>query len=279
MRNPVQINSPFGQGRTAGLLALCASLLAWAPANTAAEEAALRLAVQPILPEAQTRRVFQPLADYLGAKTGKRFELVTTTNFLTHWQLFQRENYDLIIDGPHFTDYRVQKMGYRPVAKFPSVVSYSLVASEDRLILDTRDLVAQKVATLPSPGLGALWLNTIFPNPLRQPMIIEADNSVSAVEKLLAGGAAAAMIPTPLVGRYSALVPVLTTGQVPAPGVSVSGSVDPETVGRIREALLEADTDPQGRALLAELRLSGFEPADRHTFDGQADALKGVWGY
>ena len=259
------------------LVSLFASVLPLAPGNAVVEEKALRLAVY--IPQEGTNHVYQPLADYLGEKVGRPVKLITTINFLTHWQLFKRENYELVLDGPHFTDYRVQKMGYRPVAKFPSVVSYSLVTSEDLLILEAKELIARKIATPPSPGLGALWLNDLYPNPLRQPKIVEADNSTAAVEKVLSGEAVAAMIPTPFVQRYRSVIPVQTTEQVPAPALSVSGQVDDALAERIRQALLSASDTRQGRAMLEAIKVPRFEPASQQTYEGMADALKGVWGY
>lgn len=264
-------------GRSARLLALCALVISWVPGSGLAQEPALRLAVY--LPQLHTRETYQPLADYLGRKIGRPVELITTINFLTHWQLFKRENYELMLDGPHFTDYRVQKMGYRPIAKFPSVVSYSLVTSEDMLILEPDDLIGRKIATPPSPGLGALWLNRLFPKPLQQPEIVEVNDSDSAVEKVFGGEAAAAMIPTPFTLRYSSVVPVHTTLQVPAPGVSVSKAVDPALAREIRQVLLSAGSDPEGRAMLDAIGLPGFEPADEKVYLGQSEALQGVWDY
>lgn len=264
-------------GRSVGLLALWALAMSWIPAGAAAQEPALRLAVY--LPQTHTRETFQPLASYLARRIGRPVELITTSNFLTHWQLFKRENYELVLDGPHFTDYRVQKMGYRPVAKFPSLVSYSLITSEDMLILEPDDLIGRRIATPPSPGLGALWLNSLFPKPLQQPEIVEVDDSESAVQKVLGGEAAAAMIPTPFATRYSVVVPVHTTRQVPAPGLSVSGKVDAGLARKIRQVLLSAGADGEGRAMLEAIGLPAFEPADEGVYKGQADALKEVWGY
>jgi ABC-type phosphate/phosphonate transport system substrate-binding protein len=260
-----------------GLFTLLAFAFAWFSGIAVAGQPTLRLSVY--LPQDNTRETYQPLADYLSSKTGRPVELVTSLNFLTHWQLFKRENFEIVLDGPHFTDYRVQKMGYRPLVKLPSVVSYSLVTNEDTLVLEAKELVARKVATLPSPGLGALWLNTIFPNPLQQPEIVEVDHSAAAVEKVLSGEAAAAMIPTPFVQRYRTVVPVVTTRQVPAPALSVNAKVDKTTARQIREALLSAGTDPRGRAMLDAIGIPAFEPANAGIYKGQASALEGVWGY
>lgn len=259
-----------------GLFALCA-LIVSSSVEADSQGQSLRLAVY--LPQTHTRETYQPLAEYLSSRIGRPVKLVTTINFLTHWQLFKRENYELVLDGPHFTDYRVQKMGYRPVAKFPSLVSYSLVTSEDVLILEPDDLIGRKIAVPPSPGLGALWLNSIFTKPLQQPEIVEVNDSESAIKKVLGGQAAAAMIPTPIASRYTTVIPVHTTRQVPAPGLSVSPDIDESLAREIRRALLSAGSDPVGRAMLEAIGVPAFEPADEQSYKGQAIVLDGVWDY
>ncbi len=244
-----------------------------------AAEAELVLAVHPILPERETQRLYRPLAAYLARAAGESVRVTSSSNLLTHWHLVRRGDYDLVIDGPHFTDYRNQRLGYTVLGKFPEVVSYTLVANQELFVLETEELVGKTIATLPSPALGALRLSEMFPNPLRQPMILEADDSESAAEMVASGRAAAAIIPTPLVGRYPTLTTVRTTDQVPAPGVSVSPKVAAATREALRQALLRAPDDPQGRAALEAIGIARFEAADETIYKGQMGLLQGMWGY
>ena len=99
------------------------------------------------------------------------------------------------------------------------------------------------------------------------------------MQKVLGGEAIAAMIPTPIASRYVTMIPVHTTRQVPAPGLSVSPDIDAAMAGEIRRVLLSAGSDPQGRAMLEAIGLPAFEPADEETYGGQAAVLDGVWDY
>jgi len=237
------------------------------------------LAIHPVLPKSKTVATFQPLADYLNKATGHTFSLQTTANFLVHWQMMKRERFDLVLDGPHFTDYRVRKMDYEVVAKQPAVVSYTLIGDPDLFILEPADLIGKTIATTPSPALGALRLAQLFANPLRQPNIVEAEDSEAAAQKALAGETAAAMIPAPMVGRYPGLVTIQTTEQVPAPALSASPRVAPEHREAIRDALRRADRTPAGRRVLEALNISHFEAAENSDYAGYAVLLEGVWGY
>lgn len=257
------------------LVAMLALLAATLPV-LAAE---LTFAVHPVLPQARTVQVYQPLVDYLSQATGQKIRLVTNTNFLTHWQAMKRDKYDLILDGPHFTAYRIARMGYTALAKLPEVISYTLVANENQMILEPTELIGKTIATTPAPAIGALRLAEIYPNPLRQPAIVETPDAEQAAELAVQGKVAAAMIPAALVGRYPGLTTVLTTEQVPSPGISVSPAVSVELQQALRRALLDAPNTPEGRKALEALNVPALEPADDDSFHGLERLLEGMWGY
>ncbi|HHC73427.1 MAG TPA: phosphate/phosphite/phosphonate ABC transporter substrate-binding protein [Thiotrichales bacterium] len=245
-----------------------------------AHAATWNLVVQPIQSPEDTRRAFQPLTDYLTKATGEEIRLVTTINFVAYWETMKKgEEYDLILDAAHFTDYRIQRMDYVPLVKLKDVVSFSLVTHEENPILEPKELIGKTVALLSSPSLDAMRLSQMFPNPLRQPVIILVDNSREAALKVKNGEVAAAMIPTPMVRSFPFLYTVQTTDQVPHMALSASPKVPPEVRQKIRKALLEADRTEAGRAMLQAIRLDGFEPASPETYKGYAKLLQGVFGY
>ncbi len=237
------------------------------------------LAIQPIMPESQTRQAYQPLADYLQRITGKPVRLVTSPNFLVYWELMKRSKWDLVLDAAHFTDYRNDKTGYTVLAKLPDTVSYTLAASPDLMVLEPDELIGKRIATLPSPGLGAVRLQEIFSNPMRQPEYVQAEDADDAAKKVLSGKAAAAMIPTRMLSLYPGLVPVVTTKPVPAPAISVSPSISAEVKDKIRKAMVEATLTVQGKAMLKAVNLPAFEAADNRLYVGQEKLLANTWGY
>lgn len=242
--------------------------------------ATLKLVVQPILPPDQTRQVYRALASYLTRATGHKIELVTAQNFLTYWETMKRGGtYDLILDAAHFTDFRDQRMGYTVLAKIPDTVSYSLVTANNTLLFGPKELIAKRVATLPSPSLGALRLMQMFPHPLQQPIIVRATDSIQAIEMVRQGKVKAAIVPTPLLNQYNDLNVVTTTPSVPHIAFSAAPDVDAATRGAIRHALLNANKTPQGQRMLKILKFPRFVPADNATYKGYATLLQGVWGY
>jgi phosphonate transport system substrate-binding protein len=237
------------------------------------------LAIHPVLSPEQTRQAYRPLLDYLAEKTGHSFTIITNSNFLTHWQSTKKDKYDLVLDGPQFTGYRVRKLDYTVLARFPDVVSYTLVAGEDELVLDAKELIGKTIATTPSPALGALRLQQIYPNPLRQPRIMETNSSTVAAERVLQGKANAAIIPAAMVGNFPQFITVLNTEQVPAPALSASPRVKAEMSQAISQALLEASENPKGKKALETINIERFIASDGSEYRPHAELLKGMWEY
>jgi hypothetical protein len=245
------------------------------------QAAEYKLAIQPILPEKELVEIYQPLADYLSKATGQTITISTERTFTFYWHKMykQREGFDLVLDAAHFTDYRIQHQGYQAIVKIPDTVSFSVVTKDDNFVLDIEELTNKRIATMPSPSLGAMRLEKLFPNPVRIPLYTYEINANKAVESVLSGKVDAAIIPTPLASQYNNLNTVMTTEPVPHMALSASPDVPAEIVEKIRTALIEAPNTPDGKAMLAQLKLDKFEATDNATYAGYAKLLEGVYGY
>lgn len=236
--------------------------------------------VQPILPPEQTKKAFLPLTEYLSRQTGHKIKLITSLNFLSYWETMKRNTqYDLILDAAHLTDYRIKRMGYKVLAKRADAVSYTLVTGEDADILEPEELIGKSIASIGSPSLGMLRVEEMFPNPLRQPVIVEVNNSVDSIKKVLDGKAVGAMVPTPLVGAYPDLITITTTEQVPHTAISASSSVPQDVQKAIRKALINASKTEEGLKMLEAINFPSFETASSEQYQGYESLLEGVWGY
>jgi len=240
----------------------------------------LKFAIQPILPTDRTKTIYKPLAEYLSKKTGIKITIVTASNWLTYWELMKKgDEYDIVMDAAHFTDFRIKRLGYIVLAKVPDPVSYTLVTSEENLVIDPKELTGQQIATMGSPSLGGIRLAKMFPNPIRQPIIVETPNSMDAINKVLTGEVTAAIIPTPLLNKHADLNPVITTEQVPHIAISVSSKINNETRATIRNALIYATESEEGLKMLDAIQFPEFVAASPTIYAGQAELLEGVWGY
>ncbi len=267
-----------------GALLIAGWLIAAAAAAVQAAEPPLRLIIQPILSPENTRKAFRPLADYLSRVTGRPCEIVTLPNHLSYWAFVRRPgSYDLVLDSAHFTDYRIQKMGFRPLVKVPDFVSYSLVVRGDNPVFYPVELTGRSIATLGPPSIGAARLQSLFPNPSRQPIVIEVESAEEGLELLLKGRVHGAILPTPIVSQQMArgggIYVVTTTEPIPHIALSASPALDPTLVEKIRAALLNADKSEEGRAMLKAVNFPKFDPATPEIYAGQSNLLKQYWGY
>ncbi len=267
------------------LACILAAILGLAPATGRANaEEPLVLIIQPILSAERTRQAFQPLADYLGRVTGRPCEIRTLPNFLAYWEVIRRNRgYHLVLDAAHFTDYRVQKLSFRVLAKIPDTVSYSLIVHESNPVFDPIELTGRTIASLGPPSIGAARLNSLFPNPSRQPIIVEVESAEEAMDLLLKHNVQAAVLPTPLVSQQMAqgggIYVVTTTEPIPHIALSAAPTVDAALVERIRTALLNADKTEEGRAMLKAINFPKFDPATPQMYAGHSNILKEYWGY
>ena len=263
-------------------LASVAPIFTPQPVATGGNE--LVLAVQPILDEEQTRKVFQPLCDYLAHATGRPCRLFTSPNFYAYWDnVRQSKAFNLVLDAAHFTDYRTQKLGFEVLAKIPDSVTYTLVTRDNDLMLDASELVGKRVATLGIPSIGAARLNGLFPNPSRQPVVIEVGAAEKAMRMLLDGKVSAAILPTPIVSQQMAsgagVSVVLTTDPIPHIALSASSSIDASTRTALRNALLSAHNSEAGKKMLKLIGFERFDPASSAVYVDQRKILKEYWGY
>ena len=255
-----------------------AASLGYASETQAAE---YKLAIQPILPQEELKKNYQPLADYLSQATGHKITISTQRNFIFYWHKMRKNSkgFDLVLDAAHFTDYRTQNLGYNVLAKLPDTVSFSIVTKDDSFIIDVDELTNKRIATMPSPSLGSVRLEQLFPNPVRIPNYVWKLNTNEVVASVLSGKVDAAIIPTRLASTYDNLNTVMTTEPVPHMAISASPDVPPQVAEKIRQALINANTTAYGKKMLDRLKTDKFEAADNETYAGYSELLKGVYGY
>lgn len=264
-------------------MALLSSLCLSAPPAARANEP-LVLLIQPILREEQTRTAFAPLCEFLGKIAKRECTVRTSPNFLAYWDVIRRnQGFDLVLDAAHFTDYRAQRFGFDILAKIPDSVSYSVIVPEGNMVFDPEELNGKTIATLGPPSVGAARLNSMYPNPVRQPVMIEVASAEAAIELVVKKRAQAAIVPTPLVGqqlsRGAPIFLVITTEPIPHIALSASPRLDGALRDRLRGALVNAAKTPDGQRMLKGINFERFDPATPEIYANQSRILKEYWGY
>ena len=81
------------------------------------------------------------------------------------------------------------------------------------------------------------------------------------------------------VGSYEGLNSVISTDPVPHMALSSAPGVPTDVSQAVKKALLEAVNTPDGKKMLEEMSLSGFNDTSAETYAGYADMLDGIFGY
>ncbi|KTG18001.1 MULTISPECIES: PhnD/SsuA/transferrin family substrate-binding protein [unclassified Guyparkeria] len=259
------------------LVGAVALLIAALPARAAEP---LQMAIAPFLPESELSEVYTPVAEYLSRRLGQTVELKLFPNYLSFWEATRGgSEFDIALDAAPVTDFRVQRQDWQVVARFDGEVTQSLVTRDDDLVLSPKELVNKRVAVQPSPSVGALVLYQLFPNPVQQPTLVFEQTNRDVATAVLEGKARAGVIPTPLVGGYTGLYPVVTTEPLPFLGFSVSPDVNDRTRKALQQALLSFPETEEGQRILEEQSLTDIVPATNRYYAGNAELLVGTYGY
>ncbi len=238
-------------------------------------------AVEPTYTPERAREVYEPLITYLNNATGQNFNLVVARNYAFYWNdLRNRKDLHFVFDEAHFTDFRIQRYGYEPLAKSSIPSSYSLLTQDDVGEGNVQAFVARSLVTMPAPNLGFALLLEYFPNPMQQPDLRSLASSWNdTVESVFAGEADAALVPTWLRDQYPNLIPIITTREFPGSAISASADVPAEVKASVKEALLKLHDDPNLFEVLNELGTPQFVEATAAEYKGSEQMLKNFYGY
>ncbi|MCB1598980.1 MAG: PhnD/SsuA/transferrin family substrate-binding protein [Lysobacterales bacterium] len=238
-------------------------------------------AVEPTYTPERAREVYEPLVDYLSKATGEQFKLVVARNYAFYWNdMRNRKDLHFVFDEAHFTDFRIQRFGYEPLAKSSIPTSYSLLSQDDVGEGNVQAFVARRLVTMPAPNLGFALMLEYFPNPMQQPDLRSLATSWrDTVEIVFAGEADAALVPSWLRDLYPNLIPIVTTREFPGPAVSASADVPDDLKAKVKEALLVLHEDAALYEVLSEIGMQQFVEASKEEYKGSEQMLKNFYGY
>lgn len=246
-------------------------------AATSGQAAELTLVVQT--ERADGPASFAPLGAYLSRAMGTNIRVDVRRNPLAHWRaLAAGERPALVLEDPHFADYRISRAGYRLAAAITGTQSFQ-IAVGGFLLLDPMDLAGRPVATLSPPSLAAMQFLHFYSDPVRVPRLVEAGSYEEAAMLVLDGGAVAAVLPAMSLSDHPDLSGALALEELPEKALLVSPDLDEMTAERVGAALLAAATEAEGRRVLAAMGVSSFSRTHAEAYEGFARLLKGTWGY
>jgi len=237
----------------------------------------IQLVAQPVFPQEQAQRVYQPLADYLTSELNREVQLTVPRNFQQHWiDVKNNMGVDLVLEEAPLTDYRINYKNFVLLVRGNSSVSYSLAAL-DPAYTTRDDLAGLPVATMPAPSTGYLIMARWYNNPLSQARIVSSAVSWNdAIQQIWDDEVVAAIIPSNLAEQYPQFNILETSVLMPSLALSSSPELDPELRQQIAEAMLRLHQDESNTDVLIELNIESFVPAVANEYRGYAEWLRTI---
>ncbi len=196
--------------------------------------------------EASEQAIYEPIAALLTKATSHKVVYRYPHNWLNYSKQMVDGAYDIVFDGPQFTGWRMDHLGFEPLVSLPGNLVFVTVTRNDTKITDVKNLVGQTVCAHAPPQLGTLYLLDRFDNPARQPRLVEVNGWEPTYEALMASKCVATILP---LGVYGKLQPpekrttriLLQNPPTPSDTFSAGPAVSAVQQAKIREALLSAE--------------------------------------
>ncbi len=205
---------------------------------------------------AAAQATYGPIAAYLTRATHKPFVFQYVNNWLTYLQDVKTNKGAVYFDGPSFIGWRIAHWhDYAGVALKGHLNFVIVTKAQGRPPTQIKDLVGRGICAFSPPNLGTLTLDSLFPNPERQPYTIVIHTFAEGVHDILAGKCVAAIEPLPVYKHMATAFP----GQIrvfykvpplPNQAFSVNSSIPPA----LRHDIVAALLSPKGLAATKGLR-------------------------
>lgn len=284
-------------GRLGLALLLIGSLLPALAAAEPPEQRPLRLGVLSLAPPAQTHTDWQPFADYLGDRLGRRISIVVPRGFEAMRDAIKAGELDFFYINGHI-HYRLKQSGHS-VAVLQMInlegrnVSQShIFVRADSGIRTVADLENRRIAYVSPMGAGSYLAprSYLYEQGIESGVETEeffTRNHPNSVYGVLLGDYDAAALCRL---RYQLLSEKIDMGDLAVVGVSfeyaehviaVRPDLDPGIVSALREAGIGMINDAQGRAILAAMRplkiqsFAAYDPGVEELTRRQLEIMQG----
>jgi len=242
--------------------------------SSAKEPLTLSFSIVPQQSASKLARLWTPILQYLSNKSGTRLQFKTAKNIPTFEQRLSQGKYDLAYMNPyHYTVYH-ENPGYLAVAKAKDKRIKGIIVMHKDSAYTSLDSLGDKKLAFPSP---AAFAASILPrSEFRKRGLVIKPKYVSSHDSVYRNVAS---------GRYPAGGGVIRTFKNTSPevreklrvlwtsrgytphAIAAHPRVPVDVVHRIQQAMLDMNDDPQGKALLASIKIKGLEAANNADWD------------
>ncbi|UCH52227.1 MAG: PhnD/SsuA/transferrin family substrate-binding protein [Pseudomonadota bacterium] len=270
---------------TKHLLQLGASMLLaiWA-ANAAANKPYI-LTAPPRDSGGAEADVYEPIAQYLSAATGKKIDYRHYDNWLTYQDRMRRDEFDIVFDGPHFVGWRIVKLDHEPLVRLPGKLAFVVAVKKDNdKIASVKDLAGRTVCGLAPPNLATLTVLNQFDNPARQPIVVEVKSFKESYAAMANGKCVASILRDNAFKRFNEekkLGKVIFKSEgIANQGFSVSKRVADADRIKIVQALTAPDAPKRLKAFFERYNKDkDLAKTSRDEYQDLGKLLRDVWGF
>jgi len=233
------------------------------------------------------KATYDPIAEYLSKVSGQTVRYEYSRNWLSYMSKLQEDYYDVVFDGPHFISWRMARYGHMPLVRIPGSLDFIVMVRADNAnVTQLSDLAGRSACGHAPPNLATLTFQAQFPNPSRQPYLIELTGFPNIFQAVLDGKCDAGVVPSKIYAKLNkgdkqnTSRVIFQSKPLPNQGFSASTRVPPELQAKFVAALLAPEAEKPTAKLRA--RFAGgkaFIAANRQEFEGLGYLLKDMWGF
>jgi ABC-type phosphate/phosphonate transport system substrate-binding protein len=233
--------------------------------------------------EAKGKETYQPIADFLSKITGQPVKYRYPQDWLIYQSEMQRDIYDIVFDGPHFLSWRVANLQHTPLVKLPGALEFVVVVAKDANTIKTlNNLAGRPMCAHAPPNLATLTVMHEFPNPSRQPVLIDTKGFPAALKGVISGKCVAGILQAKMYKELDTqreAKVIFKSRPMPNQAFSSSRRITPGMQRTIASALLSPEGQTATAKLRQEFKAENFIPAGKEEFAGLNDLLKDTWGF
>lgn len=199
------------------------------------------------------KAVFQPIAELIGEKLGKTVVVAEAENFLIYENMLQKKNPDLVWSGSHFISWLIEYKGYSALARLPQPQTWVIIGSGPT-INAVNDLVGRVICAHAPPNFGTLALLSKFPNPTRQPFILQTVGWKKIYECVASGKGVGGILPLAQLKKFDGDTHRVKLLETLPPNVNQAFAVSPRISSADQEKIRGALLSAEGQNALTALR-------------------------
>jgi ABC-type phosphate/phosphonate transport system substrate-binding protein len=255
--------------------------------QTAGAADAYVFSAPPRSTQAKEQAVYGPIARYLSQVIGKPVVYEHSDNWLNYQNRMQQGKYDIVFDGPHFIGWRMAKIKHEPLVKLPGDLKFVVfVKADSGAVQSLKDLEGRTLCGLAPPNLATLTMYDQYPNPLRQPMVVEVESFEQGYAGVAQGRCVAGVMRDKMFGKLQKARGNAARVVWASKGTANQGfSAGPRVSGDDRNKIIAAMLAPEAREVLdifferyskSDKRLV---PAGLQDYAGLGTYLRDVYGF